>query len=595
MADDNTVTKRLQGLEGALDTVNAYIEKASGAMTALNKSALEGGDGFRALISAADAAAESFEAVGETIGKLGSAIPGLGLIGGFVKDIGVGFTSVMKSALGVVKIFDNVGRGMDSITSFSRDLNATLFESVAKFNGTFKAAKEYADFVISSAQDFATADYGFISISERLDATKAIAEAGIPLNTLNDAIVSSTGSMDTLNTAILHSSALGLNLAQYTGYLSDAMIKQGLDTQQSAEQLAMFGEISETTNISTDRIAGSLQGLSGQFSKLGLTAEFGRPILEGFAKSLSSMGLGFENAIDLSETLSKALVGLTSNYSAAYVTFQRGGLDIGGGGGALGAGIGLRAKMAEARETGDQSKLALDMAGALKETLASFTGGQIVNVKQAAMDPALQTTFYTQTKLLQDLYGIQDPAAQDRTLELLQQLDQATRSGDEDLKVELGKQLDQAMNNRNETMSYEQKIAAETAATVAAVNQMNSAMVNAINLSATSLAETIGSIFSEDLMDASNSEMNKVINKFDPKEQAIDFRSLKDTLTSLSTSNISMADSFDQMDIGQDVVDGLGKTVMTVTDLGVMEALDRLTTAISGFADLLVSQREQRP
>lgn len=592
MAD--SVTERLQKLQGSLEEVNNYIEKSSKAMANLNKSALEGGDGFRALIEAADTAAESFGAMGTALAQLGSAIPGLGKITEFIGSIGQGFTSVIKSALNIVKIFDNVGRGMDSITGFSRNLNKSLFDSVSKFNGTFEAAKKYADFVISSAQDFATADFGFISIAKRLEATAAIAEAGIPLDILNESILSTSGSMDVLNTSILHSESLGISLTQYVGNLSHAITKQGLDAQQAAEQMAMFGDISETTGITTDKIAGSLQGLSGQFSKLGLTAEFGKPILEGFAKSLSSMGLGFENAIDLSETLSKALVGLTSNYSAAYVTFQRGGLDIGGGGGALGAGIGLRAKMAEARETGDQGKLALEMASALKETLTSFTGGQIVNVKQAAMDPGLQTTFYTQTKLLQDLYGIQDPAAQDRTLELLQQLEQATRAGDEELQLSLAQDLENAKNTRNETMGYEEKIAAETAATVAAVNQMNASVVEAVRLSSDSLAVTLGKIMGEDLFKTSSDEMGKVVNKFDPQEKMLDFGALNDQVRELASANSNFTDIMTNLDLGGDVKDAIQSTTMTVRDDGVVAAITELAQSFKELSSYLLGNQESR-
>jgi hypothetical protein len=184
------------------------------------------------------------------------------------------------------------------------------------------------------------------------------------------------------------------------------------------------------------------------------------------------MGLGIENALELSTGLSGALAGLTSDYSAAYVTFQRGGLDIGGGG-ALGASIGLQAKMLEAEKAGgDQSELATQMSSAMKETIASFTGGQIITVQQADADPALQAQYYAQTKLLGDLYDIQDPAGAARTLDYLDQLDETIASGNKGQIDALNDQIQAGVDQKDATLGALEKLNAVTDGSKAALDQI---------------------------------------------------------------------------------------------------------------------------
>lgn len=578
MADESKIVK-------VLDSIEEAIESASEALETLNQKALKGGLGFDTLVKSMETSVKVLDNLTRSVGEFGSALTfGLdfGVISGGMSELADLFSMVLGSATKLIGIFDGVGKGIDAVTGFSRSLNASLFESVAKFNGSFASAKRFSEYIIQSAQKFATAEFGFISPADRIEAVKSLEQAGIPLGKMSDIIQSTAGSMDLLNTAFLQSGALGLDLSSYMDMLSDAIMRQGLSSQEAVEQLALFGDISEETGLRVEKVARSLQGLSGRFSKLGITANFGKPILQGFTSSLSSMGLGIENAIDLSENLSNTLVKLTSDYAAAYITFQRGGLDINGG--ALGAGISLRADLLKAQQTGNQGDIAKELAGAVKDTLASFTGGQIITVQQAAENPALQQTFFTQTQLLKNLYGIAEAADQDRTLELLQQIDESTQNGDKELTQSLGEDLQNILQGRNETLGYQEKTAKFTEATFAELHTLNANVIEAFRLSGDNLSKTIADFQRDALKSDQTQELIRDLNAQSPEEMKFDFSAALQSLKSTTENGLSrLSNDLGSLDIGDSVVDALSGMTLNVNNPGGDVLLQNLKSSIDGL------------
>jgi hypothetical protein len=93
----------------------------------------------------------------------------------------------------------------------------------------------------------------------------------------------------------------------------------------------------------------------------------------------------------------------------------------------------------------------------MRDTLASFTGGDIVTVQQAAESPELQNQFYTQQQLLKNQFGISDQGQATRVLDLLAGLDEAGRTGDKDTQAELQKQLANEMDSRDKTLDEWEK------------------------------------------------------------------------------------------------------------------------------------------
>jgi hypothetical protein len=291
---------------------------------------------------------------------------------------------------------------------------------------------------------------------EMAQATKG---TSIRLEELAGTIETGMGSLNLWSVATAHAASIGMGATKYMENLNKAMNKQGMTAQEAVEQMAMFGAVASETGLNISAVSDGLNQAASGFEKIGMSADFGKPFIEGFADSLTSMGFGVENAISLTQTLSNSLGKLTENYGLAYITFQRGGLDIGGGGstGVLGSSIGLQAAMMEAEQTGDQSNIAAQLAGGLRDTLASFTGGSIVTVGQAAENPAMQSAFYTQQQLLTKQYGMDQQSAT-RTLEMLAGLDEAIQSGDTDLQAELQDQISEQMSADDKTLDLQEKM-----------------------------------------------------------------------------------------------------------------------------------------
>jgi uncharacterized protein YdbL (DUF1318 family) len=448
-------------------TTTGAINDLTDALNQFSNESLKSGLTFRTIEASLNAVSKSADTFITQIAGLGAKADKLiaggtkaqGLIGTGLGFLGDGIKSITSAMSFIPEAISTLMKAGDAVTAYERGLTASMFETASAFGLGLDAARQYGDYITSNARDFATADYGFISSAERIAALKAMGTAGIPLEKLSDTIKSTAGSFDLLNVAILQSEALGMDLSSYMQNMASLMNKQGMSSQQAAEQMAAYGDIAENTGFKVSTVASSLGNFADRFSKLGMSAAFGRPVLEGFTNSLRSMGLGFENAIDLAAGLNDSIASLSSNYAMAYLTFQRGGLDFGGGGTVLGASIGMRASLLDAEKRGTQGDMGLQIAGAIKETLASYTGGEIITVTQAAESPELQQAFYTQTKLLESMYGISDTAAQDRTLELLQQINEATAAGDKDLADSLGRDLGEAIDVRDKTLSTQEKIA----------------------------------------------------------------------------------------------------------------------------------------
>jgi hypothetical protein len=457
MSDSEETIKKVGD---AAKEMERQVSNAEAALSSLFATSLTGGKSFEGTVKSLDYMAAAAKDASKTIGALGSHIPfiGSGLSKAFDK-LGTIFETTFKSLGAVGGAITSFVGGIDAMTETVRAAENATFGLAAGFGQGYTEARRFSTYVLEQAEKLATADYGYISLQETLEATKAMGDAGIAYDSLRGHVDIAGRSMETYAASILHARGLGMETSEYVNLLSNAIMRQGMAADEAMLQMAEFGDISLETGLSVKSIADNLQGLSNQFNKLGMSAEFGRPLLEGFTSTLSGMGLGIENALDLSTELSSSLAKLATDYSAAYVTFQRGGLDIGTGGGALGASIGLQAKMLEIKKAGgDQGQLAMEMTTAMKDTIASFTGGQIITVQEAAQDPGLQAQFYAQTELLGSLYDIQDPETAVRTLDLMADMENAIRMGDESSAQKLAQQIDDARKNTDQTISELQKL-----------------------------------------------------------------------------------------------------------------------------------------
>jgi hypothetical protein len=192
---------------------------------------------------------------------------------------------------------------------------------------------------------------------------------------------------------------------------------------------------------------------------MGTTINFGMPVLKGFASSISEVGLGIAQAGDLAADFSKNLLNIVNNPALAYITSMKSGLSgaMGGGGGILNPSIQMQAMMLD-QSPDSQAELAKNLSIGMRETLKSFSGSDIISVKQAAESPELQSKFYMQQQMLGSQFGISDTATQNRVLEYLQKLEEATYAGDDEAASMLEKQISEAADANDKTMSIQEKI-----------------------------------------------------------------------------------------------------------------------------------------
>jgi hypothetical protein len=486
-------------MEKALEKYNELREGVEGVAQAIenmSSAARSGTLGLYQVVSTVKQMNQSMEKAMETLGGLGTVMLNGNAIGAKIME-SFSLASDAMSLFGsmaeeAIQTMDAAGKGLDAVTSYNRELNKSMFEQTAAFGMGLDAAIKYGDYITKTAETMANASSGWVKGAELEEAMKAMTSVGIPLERMSDQVVTASGSFDLLTTAVLHSKSIGMSTSSYMENMSKLMNQQGLSTQKAAETMAMFGEVARDTGFKVSDVAGSLQGVANNFAKLGMSASFGAGILEGFTRSLKSVGIGFENALELSAGLSNSIGNLSSNYAMAYVTFQRGGLDFNKSGTALGASIGMRAEMLDAEKRGDQGQMGMQIAGAIKDTLASFTGGEILTVTEARDNPQLEALYFTQTELLKSMYGITDTAAQDRTLELLKQLGDATESGDTELAESLGKDIQETVKMRDETLSVQEKMETHLSNIYAAMNVQHRELISALIPYGNEVVEGVG-------------------------------------------------------------------------------------------------------
>ena len=383
MADLEGLIARMDAFIAAAESGRGSIAGIGGALDGINSSVLDGGNSMNALAASIEGVAGSAQNLLNMFDQLVSIIPGLGGVGDAMGTIGTAFRaagSVIGSFVGAI---DEAAGVMDGLTGISRDTSRQLFEVSAGFGGAYKAAWDYKNLILDMASTLSTYDFGFIRQSEVNEMFGAARAAKLSLEDLTATITTSDGTMQAYAAGILQASSMSLELSAYAGLLGDAIYGQGLSTKEAMYQISAFRDVSDDTGVSLVDVTDTLQGLSRQFRTLGIQADFGEPILRGFAKSLSDIGLGAENAKALTEDLGSSLTGIATDPALAYITAQFGGLSYGQGGTALGAGIDMQARLLEAEKTGDQAAVGFELANAMRDMIASFGAGSITTISEA--------------------------------------------------------------------------------------------------------------------------------------------------------------------------------------------------------------------
>ena len=358
-------TAAAKDLDAILKTINVTIEESAkvfggsgrvitGAIDDISRASVTLGDDIEDML-------KGIEKLGEDIKGTFSAIGNL--FGGPIADglqlVGTALNGTLQGAANLVDSFNKITDGFDKGTDVYRDFKATVAEVGFSFGKTYEESQKFGD---SLRETINRTNLGlFIDPGEIINVAKSFSEAGMRLEDLNDTIDTSIGNFTILETTIALSNRTGIDQSTIARSISDAVMKQGISVQDATKQFAAYSDIAEKTGLTVTDIKNSMEGTASQFSEIGLSAEFSRPFLENFVTSLDKVGLGIKNATGLSATLSRSVVGLGQDYAKAFLTFQRGGIDLGGGGGVLGAAISLEDRFASARTPQEQQELALDL------------------------------------------------------------------------------------------------------------------------------------------------------------------------------------------------------------------------------------------
>lgn len=453
------IAKFTEGLKQAETAVGKFFSLGSksrgqvGGMT----------DAFGDLAKASSDMVKPFSEVITLIDKLSSSLFGENNIAtGFVSAIGKATLMLAGLPDAAKKVLEVASEGFDGPTREMRKLDAEIFGIGKSFGDSIETSKSFADAI----QKIPASDFGdslSMTREELQDFYRATERTSLTQEQLSKTINTSIGQTNLLGVATAFAASSGMYLGNATTILNEIINKQGVEAGEAADILGVYAGSAKDVGLQIDDVARSLNSAVSQFGKLGVSADFGAPILQGFGRVVKDMGLGIEQTKGLTQDLSSALGKLAEDYSTAYVLFERGGLDFGSGGGALGASIGLQAELLRAERAGDQAAIGSQLVGALKDTIASFSGGNIVTVSEAAESPELQTQFYTQQQLLVSQFGLSQSSAT-RTLELLAEIDDATRAGDAAAKKDLEKQLQNEIEGRDKTLDLIEQANRELAA-----------------------------------------------------------------------------------------------------------------------------------
>jgi hypothetical protein len=455
------MTGNLQGVEQIGDGLQSAIEnikKFDTAMKGFYSNSEKISDNLKAVASAGEGTANSI------LNGLGGALTALGLpTTALNESLGQIIKTSSSLALNVIAIADEI----NNLGAEYREMlkgNASLSNS---FGLGIDAATEYTDRLLDLEKvngQLARSNTMLISNDEVNAAFKNLGDyagnAREQFLNYNGVIGSTTVKAEQMVAVLAKTSGLTSSYgdsAYYTN-LNKLIAEQGMTFQEAIESMVDYKSMSKETGLTVETISSSLNGAVSGFSRLGVVVDFAKPALEGFATVMKKVGLGIEEAASLTQTLSSSLTSVANDYGKAYVLFQQGGLDFGGGGGVLGSSIGYRASMLEASPE-EQEKIGYDMIGAMRDSLSTFTGGRgIVTVSEAAKSPELQSLYVGQEKILESMYGISGQGDRDRTLELLQQIETANSVGDRDRASQLTEQFQQAQQEREATKSTQEKL-----------------------------------------------------------------------------------------------------------------------------------------
>lgn len=443
---------KLAIIDKAIQGLNSVVTAAITPMDALNDSMGRNSDSVKAFNEMTTKMSYSMASAAEKLGPVG-------------KEIAAGIIASADAVTSMNNQIKVLGDTLDSSTSNIRDYRNEMFQVASSFGEGYEESERLSKSLAGMAEDVSSRSViGFEELKGAMErAVNGMGNMGIHYDKLFGTIETGAGSFKSLEAAILLSRKSGEDIRNTMNFVTQAVQKNGLSVEEAITQYSAFFDTAEKSGLKFEEIRSTLSSIASSYSMIGINADFARPIIETFGRSLAQTGLGISNATRLSESLSRSFVSVANSYEKAYIMAQKGGLDVGGGGGgALGASIGLRARILKAEKAGDQSTIGLEMAESMKKTIESMSGGRLISLEEAAEGGQREKSqFFKQESLMNSMFGLDKDSAA-RTIEMLQKLDDTTVMSNDALKDELGKNIGDQLKNQDKNLGYQERIAAST-------------------------------------------------------------------------------------------------------------------------------------
>jgi len=470
----------LSKIDKAMEKLNSITKQALTPLDALDNTIGSGKDSFEKLNRMIDRTSISMAKMAEKAGS---------------EELAAAILASGNAVSSMNKELQTLGLNFDESTKNIRGYREEMFNIASSFGEGYDESEKLAGSLAGMSDEISSRSViGFSELQGALkNATDGISMMGINYNKLFETIDTGAGSFKSLEAAILLSRKSGESIRGTMGFLSQAVQKNGMSVEDAITQYSAFFDTAEKSGLKFEEVKNSLNQIAQSYSLLGLNADFARPIIETFGRSLADTGLGLSNATRLSDNLARSFAGIANSYEKAYIMVQKGGLDVGqSGGSAIGASIGLRARMMRAEKAGDQSSIGLEMAESMKKTLESMSGGSLINIEEAADGgEKAKQQYFKQESLMNSMFGL-DKDSSARTIDMLQKLDDTTVMSNKDLKDELGKNIEDQLKNQDKNMGYQERIAASTENMFASsilTNEILMKIVDTSNSGASSLAD----------------------------------------------------------------------------------------------------------
>ena len=468
---DKGILEAFKNIEGAAKNTERAISSLGDGLATFSKMSIASSTTLSDMVSVLASADNSLNSFGATLNNLSRLIPGLSdATGQFTETLNY----VSRTILSVVSIANEMAEAYDGMDQGTRDLTKEQYKFAASigegFDQALKFKDAYNDIIIANSK--LGQDGFFIDPDELKESVKYLQGAGFSIEDLAAKSEFAGGKLNKAQAMTMQAKAMGMDVSDYSKKMADMVRKSGLSMEDSMKLMASSQDIARDTGLRVDEVTQALDGATSGFQRMGMTIDFGRPILKGFADSLKDVGLGVAQASDLTATFTQSLGKIASDPALAYFTSTAGGMKLPGGqGGFLNSSIQMRSMMMD-QTPGGQADFAKQMTESMKNILESKSGGGIVTLKEAAEGGAeTQGRFAKQEMLLSSLYGISNVADQDRIMELFSKLNEATVSGDSEMINKINEQISDAANGNDATMDIQKKISIAMDASVLLLQQ----------------------------------------------------------------------------------------------------------------------------